>query len=353
MLSNKLTSLYPNKNNITSDEQLPIPIEMCFFLEDGERDPNKFNRFYFNFPQSWCTSNRGETVIGVRNIFMLARKRRLEYTIKVRKYYKADYDKYADRAPSSDDPNLFDFTAYHNIPNERKSMVTVKVYTWLEATDDFREVGHVLYEYLHTYMNEYNKYVDGLINENAEKYKDKPKFQEDPNGISSLLDVMADGYYDYDKKTFIEKISSYHNSEPQSPYYIDMMLDFPHRYGDDFGKIDRKYDFEDLFNISAEKGANEYTKYKNVWLREIVFRDVWDRHSCKIYSSIAESSNGYIGNTTIYFNPIKYFKLNSTDQGFWIEFYSGRHKDIPVKIPRSESFSIEMQLLPYNKLLYV
>ena len=40
-----------------------------------------------------------------------------------------------------------------------------------------------------------------------------------------------------------------------------MMLDFPHRYSDDFGKIDRKYDFEDLFNISAEKGANEYTKY--------------------------------------------------------------------------------------------
>ena len=101
----KISTLYPNKNNIANDEQIPIPIEMCFFLEDGKRDPNKFNRYYFNFPQSWCTSNRGETIIGIRNIFMLARKRRLEYTIKVRKYLKEDYKKYAPIDKTSEDPN--------------------------------------------------------------------------------------------------------------------------------------------------------------------------------------------------------------------------------------------------------
>ena len=353
MISNKISSLYPNKINISNDEQLPIPIEMCFFLEDGYRDPNKFNRYYFNFPQSWCTSNRGETIIGIRNIFMLARKRRLEYTIKVRKYLKSDYKKIAPIDKTNEDINAFDHTAYDNIPAERKSEIEVKVLTWMEATDDFREFGHVLYYYLQAAMDKCNVLTDELIKSDKDKYKDKPKFVEDPNNISTLLDVMADGYYDYDKKTYIEKISSHHNSDPESPYYIDMMIGFEHRYGDNFNKIDRKFDFEDLFNISAEKGANEYTKYQNKWLREITFYDVWDRHSCKIYSSIAESSNGYIGNTTIYFDPIKYFKLSSTDQGFWIEFYSGRHKDIPVKIPRSESFSIEMQLLPFNKLLYV
>ena len=223
----------------------------------------------------------------------------------------------------------------------------------MEATQDFREFGHVLYLYLNIAMDKENELTKKLIVDDSKKYKDKPIFYEDHKSISTLLDVMADGYYDYEKKTYTEKILSRHNSDPNSPYFIDIMLDFEHRYGDEFGKVDRKYDFEDMFNISAEKGSNEYTKYKNVWLREIVFYDVWDRHSCKIYSSIAESSNGYIGNTTIYYDPIKYFKLNSTDQGFWIEFYSGRHKDIPVKIPRSESFSIEMVLLPYNKLLYV
>lgn len=89
-------------------------------------------------------------------------------------------------------------------------------------------------------------------------------------------------------------------------------------------------------------------------MREIIFEDVWDRVSCKIYSSIAEqSSKGYLGNSKVIFNPIKYFKLNSTDQRFWIELYSGRHNNIPVLVPNNESFVIEMQLLPFKKMLYI
>ena len=349
---NRIASLYPNKNNITTDESTPIPIEMCFFLEDGYRDPYKFNRYYFNFPQTWTTSNRGESIIGVRNIFMLARKRRLEYTISVRKYLKSDYNLYASRE-RDDYETVFYPHFYSDIPEERKSEISVNVLTWFEAEQDFREFGHVLYYYLQIAMDKYNEELDELLESDPITYRNKPRFVEDPSGPSTLLDVMADGYYDYTKKTFIEKILSHHNTDKKSPYYVDICIDFPHRYAPDFGKIDRKYDFEDMFNLSAEPGANEYSKYKNIWLREIIFYDVWDRHSCKIYSSFAEQSNGYVGNTTIYFNPIKYFKLNSTDQGFWIEFYSGRHKDIPVKIPRSESFSIELILYPYHKMLYI
>ena len=118
-------------------------------------------------------------------------------------------------------------------------------------------------------------------------------------------------------------------------------------------------------NVGYEPFQNKPDKYlmiynqpgigtKGKWMRDIHFENVWDRHSCKIYSSIAEeSSRGYLGNSQIFYQPIKYFKLNSTDQRFWIEFYSGRFHQIPVKIPLNESFVIEIQFLPYHKLLYV
>ena len=55
--------LYPNKESISTDQSLPIPIETVYFLEDGEQDTNKPNRYYFNFSANWLTSNRGESII--------------------------------------------------------------------------------------------------------------------------------------------------------------------------------------------------------------------------------------------------------------------------------------------------
>lgn len=42
------------------------------------------------------------------------------------------------------------------------------------------------------------------------------------------------------RRKYIENISSYHNYEPQIPYYIEVMLNFTHRFRDNFGQIDRK-----------------------------------------------------------------------------------------------------------------
>ena len=95
----KIRTLFPNRTNITNDEQVPIPIETAFFLEDSTPDSTKLNRYYFNFPAEWCTSNRGETIIGVRNIFTMPRRRKLEYNIGIRKYFRNDYNKIAKAHP--------------------------------------------------------------------------------------------------------------------------------------------------------------------------------------------------------------------------------------------------------------
>ena len=44
---------YPNKANITGDQNTPLPIEMAYFIEDSEPDNTKSNRYYFNFPAEY------------------------------------------------------------------------------------------------------------------------------------------------------------------------------------------------------------------------------------------------------------------------------------------------------------
>ena len=71
-------------------------------------------------------------------------------------------------------------------------------------------------------------------------------------------------------------------------------------------------DFEEVFNIGDEPTQNKKNVYFDFWDDVLTFDNIWDRHSCKVYSSLGEQSlHNYIGNSQIDYNPIKYFKLNS------------------------------------------
>ena len=132
---------------------------------------------------------------------------------------------------------------------------------------------------------------------------------------------------------------------------MDFKIDFNEKLTDKNYPI---YDFVDVFNIGKEPFQNDPDKYKNKWLRRLDFLNVWNRKPCCVYSSIAEQShNHYIGSSDINYTPIKYFKLKSTDQSFWIELYSPTYCRIPIKLPTNEAFCIEMQFLPFDKKLNV
>ena len=132
---NKVKTQYPNRFNITNDEQIPIPIESTFFLEDAIPDPNKLNRFYFKYPAEWCTSNLGETIIGVRNMFMVPRRRKLEFSVGVRKYYREDYKRISKAHPEYGLDLIYD-----SIDEDRKSETSFNVVSWLPSDKDLREI---------------------------------------------------------------------------------------------------------------------------------------------------------------------------------------------------------------------
>ena len=427
----RIKTLHPTINNI-SDPQIPIPIETVYFLEDGERDKNRPNRYWFNFPAEWSTANIGESIVGVRNIYTLARRRKLEFDLSIRKYLRSAFDalKANEKNINKTDDEIYDMLA-----EGQKGEVTTHIISWLSTDDDLRKVFEDIINTIKPKFDEYNKmvaekykvtekiaadmyksYLDilrnysvsvvgGVISGVIESYKflfkNKDEYDAYLNDVSKfnkdnaqkltplfrlsdlnreLNDIQMDGYYDYDKNTFIETLFSPINTQIdyyiENPDYIPTPTPTPippylkvednvnvNLYNVDF-KINfvekntdenyRRFDFADVMNIGNESFQNKPEQYQNKWLRRIDFINVWDRHSCKIYSSIAEqASHNYIGNSSVSFNPIKYYKLNSSDQKFWVEFYSGRHNNIPIVIPKNESFCIEMQFFSYRKLLYV
>ncbi|KAK8895884.1 hypothetical protein M9Y10_013770 [Tritrichomonas musculus] len=165
--------MYPTLN--PTEEPTPIPIEYAYFLEDGERDKTRPNRFYFNYPQDWVTSNRGESIIGVRNIWTNCRRRKIAYTIGIRKYYKKDYDDLKLNNPNQSYDDL-----YLSVHNDRKSELFYNVTSWIPSEKDLREILSDLRYFLGPEFEKYNvspialnKFLHSSIDTQKKKIEDE------------------------------------------------------------------------------------------------------------------------------------------------------------------------------------
>ena len=429
----------------------PLPIETAYFLSDAAkftynetdektgkivvkekliRDKTKFNRFYFNYPPEWKTSNVGEMIVGVRSLWTLNKRRTLTFDIFLRKYKKYDFYLKAIEIFPNDykDMDIGDFTEAY-IDDERiqeiinkmdKDKIIVQCFrikSWLPVESDLREVfsdidaclkGQTDFKNLLKYYAsqtednverlKYYQYIDQFTEEEL-ICKSKYSFwfkQNDRNSYISTSDrdVQMDGYYE--NGIFNEVIYSARNEDPYiDGFYVDIMLTnpqstntylkryksksdpdasssstlnatpiddlFPSSFNpysrsdpqplDDSDKFDD--DFNIVFNIGDEPWQNSLD-YITRFHRKIVLKNVYDRRSVKVHASFANQSNDfYVGNSQVYFNPIKYYKLNTNDDKFWLEFYSGRHPDCPVNIPEDEGFVLEMIFMQNQKLLYI
>ena len=268
----RIKTLHPTINNI-SDEQLPIPIESVYFLEDGVRDKNKPNRYWFYFPPEWSTANRGESIIGVRKIYTIARRRKLEFDLSIRKYLRSAFDVLKSK---NENKNKTNDEIYDMLTEKQKGEVSTHIISWFSTNNDLRklfediiaiikpkfdeynkkvEEKHNLTEEISTSMhnsyldilrkysvsviktlikgtyallfkskddwNAYLKDVENFNNANADKLI--PLFRlSDLN--RELNDLQMDGYYDYAKNTFIETLFSPTNTHidcyVQNPDYV-------------------------------------------------------------------------------------------------------------------------------------
>lgn len=131
----------------------------------------------------------------------------------------------------------------------------------------------------------------------------RPEFRQE----LQRRDIQIDGYYGYNKRTFIETFFSPYNApkaqdtkdyifnKDKYDYYVDQNIDFIHKTFDEKGNqdnsINQKYDFADLMNIGIKSFQNRPKKYKNFF--------------SKVFSSFAyDSVKGYLGNSEIFYHAI-------------------------------------------------
>ena len=416
----------------------PIPSEVAYFLSDAAkfryeetdektkkvvvkeklvRDKDKFNRYYFNYPPEWKTSNVGEMIVGVRSLWTLTKRRFLKYKFVMRKYKKFDlYDtarnglkeKYGNmpydtfiNLKLSDEEIQDIINTMSKSDMDKIFMESINVISWLPVETDLRELFKDLIANIKEQTSVKYKSRFSILNKQKKDrrayYKSLLKYTEEE--ILSIYDLDigfnqsspndCDAQMDgcYEDKIFYEKIYSPRNINNNDPYYIDFAI-FPgnnyvgYKY-EYYGKITTPVnkessdtftditswrggknksimypigefdnDVKAVFNIGKEPWQNSLD-YVTTFHRELKFKNVYDRNSVKIHASFGNPSNNYyVGNSHVYFNPIKYYKLNAKDDKFWIEFYSGRHPDCPVNIPEDEGFVLEMLFMQNQKLLY-
>ena len=310
-------------NNQYSNLNIPIPTETALFSEDGEIDTELKWRWWFKLPDIWTTSNIGEKIIGIRSIYLMKNRRKIKYTIHMKKY------KY-----SYIDSGIM-------IHDETVNELIVPIVSWLPVEKDLRE-----------FYIDMLGYINSAIEENNKTKKPEQIAFEMNTRNAYKRDIQMDGVFEKyeNRRSFVEKIYCPNKYSPEiidgTTYYTECK----------FKITDTNEDFDLIFNKNQNPLPEDY-------VIEMNFYDVWDRHSCKIFSNIASnSSRGYIGNSQIELNPIKYFKINSTDKKFYIDFYNSRNIKCPSVLPYkikedgstlNEPFIIELQLMQNEKLLYI
>lgn len=340
----------------------PIPIETCLTINDARRDDKLFNRYWFKYPPEWITASNNEKIIGIRSIHILKCMRNLQCLIKVRKYNKLKFREAIASAVAANELVIGDNYDYDNPPinDITKAMKYIsdaykaEIGIFLAINIDFNE--HV--QKLCSAFNE--EFIRKAKEFNANKtVTTKPAFMS-MYDLQEYNDVYMREAFDINPVTkettrclvFESKL----NTDSTRDCYVDISFE-------DFNN-----DFKDVLNISYnnnEYGSNYvplYADHENSTTNERIsryfrgykFKHIWDRTSCKIFSSLATQSNrNYLCNTNVLFNPIKYFIAKSTDTEFYIDFFSSRAINAPIKLPRGEDFFIELQLQSNRKLLYI
>lgn len=389
-------------------QRTPLPIESVFFQDDVStntvtdnvgrvrkeriQDPVHWNRYYFDYPPEWITSDTGEDIIGVRSLWLLNKQRHIQFTLFIRKYAKNHFLSAYNIIHHTNYTQIRQIDNLHltdeqidevvfRIRNEYISVCSIPVDVTIEHDEDFRKIGEYIESHLAAFIPQMNAENSGWI------FTSNPHFVQEPMNAkfgNRNRDIAFDTVYsDFDEKTFKLVFSSPRNtnkySENQDNSDLDCYVDIAIMRTESILKkiYDDKYklrtvddparepigeadifsdDVNELFNIVVElpqSYQNPFSYFLH-FHRQIEIKNLWDRHTCKVYASFANQSNHYyVGNSHVLFTPIKYYKLNSRDNRFWIEFYSARNPNIPIRLPDCEGFVLEMQFMQNDKLLYV
>ena len=331
-----------------------IPLETVFNSNDANswRDPIIKNRIHFRFPETWTNNVNKDAIIGIRDMFITKGYRKFEANLGyiIRRTTKT-YFAAGDIRPSTPiTPPTVDLLTQDLKPITKffgDETFFKNVYEkFKEVIDNYNKS---ITENNTTYNNIFCKYLKSisgfdndqitLIDQNAYL---EAEYGFDDNHESYFKIHCPYNDLDEDDRTIEEKLTGQTYEEQQGTgtiwtrYTYDIVIVIA-------GMND---DAKNILNISTI----------SIMEHELIFKNIWDRDSCILYSSLSYmSNNSYFGHTRRYALPkIKYFELTSSSKSFWVDLFSTRDHNAPVILPadNKDELYIEAQLLTSQNAVF-
>jgi hypothetical protein len=263
------------------------------------RDKNKPNRYWFEFPAEWRTSNYEERIIGFRSLFIAGSARHILFKL---------------------------------IIDSNSTSTSYKINLILNYNDTLNTLADKIKAQLGEQKDLINIYSMSMADEKEENviYQGKnyvaynSKSDTETQGADStttLSSVLLEGQL---MATGIRFVT----------FYTDTKIRITGL--DDYAKA--------LFNAKDYESNGAQTESYN----GIVFYNLWDRHSCCLKSSLVSGiTDNYLGYTNVRYNPLRYFKITSNDTKFYIDLYNGRLTHFYSILPYDDIDTITLELVIY------
>ncbi len=278
-----------------------VPIEQVYLFANSDesslvrRDPKRLNRYWFKYPEEWRTSTQKERIIGVRSFWISRQYRRLKFTVSVKKELVSDPTKV----------------------NE----LTFDVYSWLDYDEDLESV----------WIDFRNHFQKNIEEHKQEWPADVPELKGNEIWIDLIFDIVNN-----EKAYCLKMFCPTNEIEVGGPQYKSSFL--IRNFNDDAKAV---------FNV-----PDNYTPEYNT---ELMFNNVWDRHSIFLTSSLCTSTvRNYLGFSNVRYEPIKYFKISNIGSVFWLDMFQSHQHDTPLVLPldNKEALVLELVILQEAHELY-
>ncbi len=269
-----------------------IPQEVMWHLQDGKvhRDTTIPNRFWFRFPEHWYNQYKKDPILGIRSIYVARTIRCVSFKVTI-KYWNIDDDcelYYTNPTTAATSPISFTFTTT----------------TYLESDDTIRKAcQHWDDDCKEAFTDALTEFSDCILLKSSEY-----------SLPTMTYDIQATPY-----NTMI--INTPANSE--SPTYtqdgstvsVEQRI-YIESLGDDNSKM---FDLENVLTTNTT----------------ITWSILWNRYQCFVKSSIsALTTDSFFGHTrSSHYNPIKYFRINTREQSFYVDLFSTYNHGAYVILP--------------------
>ncbi len=299
-----LTHCFSSSERMTLKEPLivhserEIPQEVMWHLQDGKehRDSTIPNRYWFKFPEQWYNQCGKDPILGIRSIYIAKTIRHLSFKVYVM-YWDLDDDyelHYIDSTTGETKTLEFDFTTT----------------TYLDTDDTIRKAcQHFATDCATAFSTAFTSVPDSTLLQN----KDLPTMTynlqtTDDNGQDTHYGTLTFSTpANNESMTYTNSIGTEVSVEQRIT--IEPLSD----------------DFDKMFdtNNSTATATSE------------VYPILWDHYQCFVKSSIsALTTDQYLGHTrSTPYTPIKYFRINTREQSFYVDLFSTRNHSAYVTLP--------------------